>query len=91
MLIINELLRCSNIEGERVRQEMEDVYQQQHQHEKSFKVGTVNIALMEDEPLRCSNIEGERVRQEMEDVYQQQHQHEKSFKVADLFFKIIKA
>ena len=43
MLIINELLRCSNIEGERVRQEMEDVYQQQHQHEKSFKVGTIRV------------------------------------------------
>ncbi|ELU01654.1 hypothetical protein CAPTEDRAFT_155489 [Capitella teleta] len=36
-LIVNELLRCSNVEGERVRQEMEEVSQQQQQHEKTYK------------------------------------------------------
>ncbi|XP_013778468.1 serine/threonine-protein kinase mTOR-like [Limulus polyphemus] len=33
LLIINELLRCSNIEGERVRQDLEKLFQQQATHE----------------------------------------------------------
>jgi len=37
LLIINELLRCSNIEGERVRQEMEEISQQQQQHERTYR------------------------------------------------------
>ncbi|KAL3862460.1 hypothetical protein ACJMK2_008424 [Sinanodonta woodiana] len=37
LLIINELLRCSSVEGERMRLEMEDVSAQQYQHEKTLK------------------------------------------------------
>ncbi|XP_074653906.1 serine/threonine-protein kinase mTOR-like [Tubulanus polymorphus] len=37
LLICNELLRCSNMEGERIRQEMEEISNQQHQHEKHYK------------------------------------------------------
>ncbi|KAL8588022.1 hypothetical protein ACOMHN_026139 [Nucella lapillus] len=37
LLIINELLRCSNMEGERLRQEIEDVTAQQIHHERASK------------------------------------------------------
>lgn len=37
LLIMNELLRCSNIEGERLRMEMEDITNQQYQHERTLK------------------------------------------------------
>ncbi|CAH1772250.1 unnamed protein product [Owenia fusiformis] len=37
LLIINELLRCSNVDGEKLRQDMEEISVQQHQHEKSHK------------------------------------------------------
>ncbi|XP_076451616.1 serine/threonine-protein kinase mTOR-like isoform X2 [Babylonia areolata] len=37
LLVINELLRCSNMEGERLRQEIEDVTAQQISHERSSK------------------------------------------------------
>ncbi|XP_041480411.1 serine/threonine-protein kinase mTOR-like [Lytechinus variegatus] len=37
LLIINELIRNSSREGERLRQEMEEVSQQQTQHEHSFR------------------------------------------------------
>ncbi|XP_071482072.1 serine/threonine-protein kinase mTOR-like [Diadema antillarum] len=37
LLIINELIRNSSREGERLRQEMEEISQQQTQHEHSFK------------------------------------------------------
>ncbi|XP_050412148.1 serine/threonine-protein kinase mTOR [Patella vulgata] len=37
LLIINELLRCSNVEGERLRLEMEDITAQQNIHEKHVK------------------------------------------------------
>ncbi|XP_054720357.1 serine/threonine-protein kinase mTOR-like [Uloborus diversus] len=33
LLVINELLRCSNVEGEMIRQELEDIIQQQASHE----------------------------------------------------------
>ncbi|GFS99131.1 hypothetical protein TNCV_822521 [Trichonephila clavipes] len=33
LLVINELLRCSNVEGEMIRQELEDIIQQQATHE----------------------------------------------------------
>ncbi|GBN02820.1 Serine/threonine-protein kinase mTOR, partial [Araneus ventricosus] len=33
LLVINELLRCSNVEGEMTRQELEDIIQQQATHE----------------------------------------------------------
>ncbi|GIX92211.1 hypothetical protein CEXT_19081 [Caerostris extrusa] len=33
LLVINELLRCSNVEGEIIRQELEDIIQQQATHE----------------------------------------------------------
>ncbi|KAK3104575.1 hypothetical protein FSP39_005244 [Pinctada imbricata] len=39
LLIMNELLRCSNIEGERLRMEMEEITNQQYQHERTLKVG----------------------------------------------------
>ncbi|KAH3893902.1 hypothetical protein DPMN_018054 [Dreissena polymorpha] len=37
LLIINELLRCSNVEGERLRNDMEEITTQQFQHEKIVK------------------------------------------------------
>ncbi|XP_060066726.1 serine/threonine-protein kinase mTOR-like [Ylistrum balloti] len=37
LLIINELLRCSNVEGERLRIEMEEITVQQYLHEKTVK------------------------------------------------------
>ncbi|XP_048736860.2 serine/threonine-protein kinase mTOR-like [Ostrea edulis] len=37
LLILNELLRCSNIEGERLRMEMEDITTQQYRHERTLK------------------------------------------------------
>ncbi|XP_062572359.1 serine/threonine-protein kinase mTOR-like [Saccostrea cucullata] len=37
LLIMNEILRCSNIEGERLRMEMEDITNQQYQHERTLK------------------------------------------------------
>ncbi|XP_071805479.1 serine/threonine-protein kinase mTOR-like isoform X2 [Asterias amurensis] len=37
LLIVNELIRNSSMEGERLRQEMEEVSHQQSQHEHSFK------------------------------------------------------
>lgn len=37
LLVINELLRCSNVEGERLRQEIEEVSAQQSQHERISK------------------------------------------------------
>ncbi|XP_077998557.1 serine/threonine-protein kinase mTOR-like [Glandiceps talaboti] len=37
LLIINELVRNSSIEGERLRQEMEDISQQQTLHDRSFR------------------------------------------------------
>ncbi|XP_064598762.1 serine/threonine-protein kinase mTOR-like [Liolophura sinensis] len=37
LLIINELLRCSNVEGERLRIEMEEITAQQNQHRKTYK------------------------------------------------------
>ncbi|KAK7093536.1 serine/threonine-protein kinase mTOR-like isoform X2 [Littorina saxatilis] len=37
LLIFNELLRCSNVEGERLRQEIEEVTAQQNQHERVTK------------------------------------------------------
>ncbi|XP_038044243.1 serine/threonine-protein kinase mTOR-like [Patiria miniata] len=40
LLIINELIRNSSMEGERLRREMEDVSQEQSQHEHSFKPPT---------------------------------------------------
>nr|QGN03465.1 target of rapamycin [Ixodes ricinus] len=33
LLVVNELLRCSNVEGEKVRQELEEVTSQQARHE----------------------------------------------------------
>ncbi|XP_048250308.1 serine/threonine-protein kinase mTOR-like isoform X1 [Haliotis rufescens] len=37
LLIINELLRCSNVEGERQRMEMEEITDQQNLHDKTVK------------------------------------------------------
>ncbi|WAR26259.1 MTOR-like protein [Mya arenaria] len=37
LLIINELLRCSNVEGERLRNDMEEITAQQYMHEKTVK------------------------------------------------------
>ncbi|XP_053376740.1 serine/threonine-protein kinase mTOR-like [Mercenaria mercenaria] len=37
LLIVNELLRCSNVEGERLRMEMEEITAQQYLHEKTLK------------------------------------------------------
>lgn len=40
LLVINELLKCSNVEGERVRQELEEVTSQQARHEAHRLQGT---------------------------------------------------
>ncbi|XP_060595349.1 serine/threonine-protein kinase mTOR-like [Ruditapes philippinarum] len=37
LLIVNELLRCSNVEGERLRMEMEEITAQQYLHERTLK------------------------------------------------------
>ena len=37
LLIINELLRCSNVEGERLRIEMQEIFEQQQQHDRVNK------------------------------------------------------